>query len=236
MTSIKQQVRTVLNKDGVDHINVFSYGETDIGRITSPDWRRNFYIPHVGDFVSARAFANWIISGGNEELRHSTAFYKTAVPTKDFRLLTTFAKYYQLCTMRSNLVTQQDMLKLPWVMYRKHFSGIREYDRWESYPQTAKSLAQFILDKGSKQHYHWDTVNPEVMECLNFYLQKITGEDFIPFEDLNRLAKERSMQRSKEDKTPDTESSGFNGSEEVESAEMQIILEEPQSVVQQVSV
>jgi hypothetical protein len=200
MPSIKDQVRVALNKDGVDHVNVSAYSETEIGKIASPDWRKKFYVPHVGDFVSARTFANWIVSGGKEELRHSTAFYKTTVPTGDFRLLLVFAKYYQLCSLRSNLLPEESLVNLPWVMYKKHFSGVREFDRWSDYAEEVKPLVAHVLEHGSKGHYPWEEAAPDHLACLNFYLQRVVGDDFVPFEELNRIAKQRNAERAKADK------------------------------------
>lgn len=200
MLPIKTQVRATFNKDGVDHVNISAYSETELGKICSPDWRKTFFVPHVGDFITPRAFANWMVSGGKEALRHSTSFYRTTAPVADFRLLLLFAKYYQLCGMRSNLMPAKGLTNLAWVMYKKHISGVREFDRWEVYPAEVKEMVKHIIANGSKSHYTWSESNPQVIRCLNFYLELITGDDFIPFEELNRITKEKAAERSASDK------------------------------------
>lgn len=197
MASIKDQLRTNLRTDGEDHLNISAYAETELGKITSPDWRKKFYVPHIGDFVSARAFANWLVSGGSEDLRHNTKFYKTSVPVEDFRKLVVFAKYYQLCSLRSSLVTEQALLSLPWVMYKRHFSGVREFDRWTHYTAEIKPMVHDIISDTSRGRYNWMDKAPDHLGCVNHYLAQIAGPDFIAFENLDQVSRERNAERTK---------------------------------------
>lgn len=199
MNLTKPQTRQTFNRDGVDHVNVSAYtaySDTEIGKIASPDWRKTFFVPHVGDFITPRAFANWMVSGGKEHLRHSTGIYRTTVPLSHFRTLLLFAKYYQLCGMRAALMTAQNLTNLPWVMYKKHISGVREYDRWDQYPAEVKEMVKYIIQHGSRNHYN-DT---DAIECFDAYMRDITGKDFVPFEELNRITKEKAIERSAADK------------------------------------
>lgn len=200
MLPIKPQVRSAFRKDGVDHINVSAYADTELGKLTSTDWRKTFLVPHIGVFATPRSFANWMVSGGVEELRHSTSFYRTNAPVADFRLLLLFGKYYQLCSMRSNLMPLQKLINLPWVMYKKHMSGVREFDRWEVYAFEVKEMVKYVIANGSKSHYPWADTVPQVSSCFDHYLEMITGDEFIPFDELNRIAKEKASQRSASDK------------------------------------
>lgn len=49
--------------DGVDHINVSSYGSTDEGRILSPHAKRPFTHPTLGEFYSLFGFLMFLRSG-----------------------------------------------------------------------------------------------------------------------------------------------------------------------------
>lgn len=180
-----------MREDGVDHINVSTFASTVIGKISSPEWRKMFYVPHLGDFNNARAFANWMASGGDEELRHNNKFYKPPVPVDDFRRLVIFAKYYQLCSMRTIATAERKHLALPWVMYKSHFSGIREFDRWVNYPYEIKPLVESITGDTVHRSYDWVKNAPDILSCVNHYLQIITGKDFIPFENLEKVSRSR---------------------------------------------
>lgn len=196
MASIKEQLQGQMRQDGIDHVNISTQGETDLGKICSPDWRKKFYVPHMGDFISARAFANWMVSGGDEELRHNSGFYKTRVPVEDFRKLLVFGKYYQLCSMRSNVISQGELVNLPWVMYKRHSSGIREFDRWSNYTAQIKPMIEDILTEVNHGRYNWSEHAPEHLACVNHYLEQITGEDFIPFEKLDQSSRKAQAEKA----------------------------------------
>lgn len=205
MTGIREQLQTQLRRDGVDHINISPTGETEMGKIVSPDWRKKFYVPHMGDFISARSFANWMVSGGDESLRYNTGFYKTSVPVEDFRKLLVFGKYYQLCSLRSVVLNNKNALELPWVMYKRYTSGVREFDRWSSYTSVISPIVQDIVDNAG---YNYDWVNEQngILQCVNTYLERITGEDFIAFELLDDISREANASRAKQHPQDDSES------------------------------
>lgn len=197
MTSIKDQLTINLREEGVDHINISAYAESDLGKYLSPDWRRKFYIPHVGDFGSARAFANWMISGGDETLRLSAKFYKTEAPVSDFRTLVVFAKYYQLYSMRDDICANAEMFDKPWLMYKTHLSGVREMDRWYSFAAIVRELTLEVVKYNATPKFDWVNKKPGILECVNYYLSKIAGEGFIPFEKLDQVSKERNAERNR---------------------------------------
>ena len=211
MAGIKEQLQGQLRRDGIDHLNISVNAETDLGKIVSPDWRKKFYVPHMGEFISSRAFANWMVSGGDEELRYHTGFYKTNVPVEDFRKLLVFAKYYQLCSMRTSVCNGKGMFELPWVMYKRHVSGVREFDRWTNYPSIIRPL---VLDvaQNSGGKFDWAEHDAEVLECVNDYLERITGEDFVAFERLDEVTREAAAGRSK----PQTDEEAVQDTSETE--------------------
>lgn len=196
MAGIREQLQTQMRRDGVDHINISATGETEMGKIVSPDWRKKFYVPHMGDFISARSFANWMVSGGDESLRYNTGFYKTSVPVEDFRKLLVFAKYYQLCSLRTVVLNNKNTLELPWVMYKRHTSGVREFDRWSNYTSIISPIVQDIVDNEGYS-YDWVTEQNGILRCVNTYLERITGEDFIAFELLDEISREANAARAK---------------------------------------
>lgn len=197
MASIKDQLTVDLREEGVDHVNVSVFSQCNLGKMLSPDWRKKFYIPHVGDFGSARAFANWIISGGDESLRLSAKFYRTHAPVNDFRTLVLFAKYYQLYSMRGDLINANKLFAKPWVMYKQHLSGIREMDIWTSYTAQMRELAEDIVKENTSPNYDWENKKPNILGCVNHYLAKIAQDGFIPFEQLNQVAKEHTAERAR---------------------------------------
>lgn len=201
MASIKEQLGTSLRHDGVDHVNVSIRGETELGKMASPDWRRKFFIPHVGDFISARSFANWLLSGGNEELRLSSKFYKTNVSLGEFRNLLLFGKYFQLYSMRQSLAGHEAALSLPWVMYKMHLSGVREMDRLVGYTDEVRDLVRDVMRQSGQNQSHtareWTQQRPDILSNVNHYLRIIAGDNFIPFEDLDAVSRKRSAERAR---------------------------------------
>lgn len=203
MNSFRNQFRNAMLTDGVDHINLHPFGETEIGRIASTDWCKRFFVPHVGGFISARSFANWMISGGDDSLRESTKFYKTNVPVRVVRSLMLFAKFYQLCSLRNTMIGSKELFGLPWVSYKKYASGVREHDRWENYGDTVKKIARTIIESGPKAKYDWLVNDPEILDVVNHYLEITAGADFVPFEVLDKPVKVAKPPKTKPQAVPD---------------------------------
>jgi len=152
--SIIEKFLTKMKQDGVDHIRIMPYAETMIGRISSQEWRKVFFIPQLGEFTSATCFANWI-STGDKQARHDPK-YRCTSTIRGYRNFVLYAKFYQLCSMRSAL--EAHMKDLPFVVYKQHESGIKELDRWTDYPSEIKSMIQHIIDpeRGPKTPYPFD--------------------------------------------------------------------------------
>lgn len=61
------------NKDGIDHINVYSKGKTDLGRWLSNFCFSKIYIPHHGTFNSVEGYWYWL-STRDDRLRGLSGF------------------------------------------------------------------------------------------------------------------------------------------------------------------
>ena len=160
--SIIEKFLTKMKQDGVDHIRIMPYAATQIGRISSQDWRKVFFVPQLGEFTSATCFANWI-STGDEDARHDPK-YRCNETIRGYRNFVLYAKFYQLCSMRSAL--EAHMKDLPFVAYKQHDSGIKEFDRWKEYPAEIKSMIQHIIDpeRGPRTPYPFD---PALLQQVN---------------------------------------------------------------------
>lgn len=157
--SIIEKFLTKMKQDGVDHVRISPYGETRIGQLASANWRKVFFIPHVGEFTSPTCFANWL-STGDEEARHNP-HYRCQVTVRGYRNFVLYAKFYQLCALRPELA--KEMLDLPFASYKQHDSGIKEHDRWMEYPTQVKEMINHVIDpeRGPKTPFPFD---PEVIK------------------------------------------------------------------------
>lgn len=64
-----------LGNDGVDHINIYSNGKTELGRILSHFAHTPFVHPYFGPFYSMEGFWYWARSGQTEDrLRYLSGF------------------------------------------------------------------------------------------------------------------------------------------------------------------
>lgn len=152
--SIFESFVNKLRKDGVDHIRISIVADTQLGKVCSAEWRKRFFIPRVGEFLSPTCFANWLVTG-DEEARHDPR-YKVKRNVRGYHKFVLYAKFYQLCSMRGTLI--REMADLPFVMYKVHQSGIKEFDRWKEYPQTVKDMVKHIIDeeRGPKVPFPFD--------------------------------------------------------------------------------
>lgn len=202
MAAIKDQIRKAFHKDGGDHVNLNHRGETEIGRLCSPDWRKTFFIPHLGEFLSPRNFVYWVVSGGNEDLRHSSEFYNTrSVPLSVVRDLLLYAKYYQVNAMIFRIVRQKELMDLPWVMYKKHLTGVKEFNTWEDYPSAVKEFVDYVQVNGRKAKFPWEEKYPRVLDNVNTYVLKVireeVGDEVSSVESLDEIV-QKELEHKKE--------------------------------------
>lgn len=170
---IKQFANKSFKKEGEDHIRISPFAETNLGKLLSPDWRKKFFIPHVGEFLSPNCFANWIVTG-DDEARHNPAF-RAPVAVKGYRNFVLYAKFYQLCSMRA--ILEKEQKDLPFAMYKVHTSGVKEFDRWKEYPSEVKEMLAHVVDpaRGPKVPYDWEGKFPNLLEKINSMIEKIAN-------------------------------------------------------------
>lgn len=200
MSTILEKFINKLKGDGQDHIRVSPFGETRLGQVASQDWRRKFFIPHVGEFTSPTCFANWLVTG-DEEARHDPKYHVRA-NVRGYRDYVLYAKFFQLCGMR-NLISKE-MVDLPFVAYKQHQSGIREYDRWREYASTVKDMIEHILDenRGTRTPYPW----PEgLVERIEDTIRAIAGAN---------AGEQPPVETESETESPSTESTAVETGED----------------------
>ena len=166
MSTVMEKFVSRFKQDGVDHVRVGVSAETTIGRLAAPEWRKRFYIPRVGDFLTPVCFVNWL-STGDEEARHDPK-YRVKDTVRGYHRFIMYAKFYQLCSMRNTLA--KEMRSLPFVSYKIHQSGIKEFDRWKEYPGVVKEMIEHVLDpaRGGKVPFAWeDSVEAEVSAMID---------------------------------------------------------------------
>lgn len=172
-SSLIEKFVNKFKSDGVDHIRISPFAETTIGKVASQDWRKKFFIPHVGEFLSPVCFANWL-STGDDDARHNPKFRCDAA-VKGYRTFVMYAKFYQLCSMKSLL--EKEMKDLPFVAYKVHQSGVKEFDRWKEYPAEVKEMIQHILDpqRGPKVAYPWEEKHAGLTDRIAERITAIAG-------------------------------------------------------------
>ena len=172
MSVMETFVNKLIKKDGVDHIRISVAGETQLGKVLAHDWRKRFYVPRVGDFLSPICFANWLVTG-DEEARHNPK-YRVKKNVRGYHRYVLFAKFYQLCSMRGML--QREMKELPFVSYKVHQSGVKEFDRWKEYPTVVKEMVEHIIDdeRGPRTPYPFEQ---DTIDEINRLIAEIAGID-----------------------------------------------------------
>jgi hypothetical protein len=190
MPLIRDQVRLALRVDGQDHLNLSVHSKNIIGQLASPESRKRFFIPHLGEFGSPRCFANWMVSGGDEALRFSRNRYDISGTTLNvFRLYMLYAKYFQLVSVRGTFVSKKDLLDLPWVMYYQHLTGIREYDRWEQYAEAVKTMVQHVVEHEASVKFDFNTINPRISEVVSKRIREIAEANGTSTEEVVDITK-----------------------------------------------
>lgn len=170
-TSIIKKFVNNFKEEGGDHIRISPFAATILGKVLSPDWRKKFFIPHVGEFLTPQCFANWLVTG-DDDARHDVNL-RPAAHVKEYPGFVLYAKFYQLCSMKTLL--DKEMKDLPFAMYKIHTSGVKEFHRWKEYPTEIKDMIQHILDpqRGSKAPYPWDEKYPGLVEKINQHIKAI---------------------------------------------------------------
>lgn len=124
------------DKDGVDHINVYSKGKTELGRLLSNFADTPFELPNYGKFRTVEGYWYWTMTG-MEEFRNllgwqckqlgKNAKYKRTHPTES-ELLEAY---------RAKLEAHPDILgmlktnTLPLTHYYVYFNKVVEPKEWQ---------------------------------------------------------------------------------------------------------
>ncbi len=157
--SIKEaMIKVAFKIDGGDHVMVSPFSATQIGKYAAMTWRKKFFFPQLGEFVSPLAFMAWLATG-DEMQRHAGQPTRLPSMTKDEYLKYLragyLAKWYQLASMHAELVKQiknssTDLLELPWVEYKIHVNGLKEFPQSQLNAEVLKKLVKHNYIEGNK--------------------------------------------------------------------------------------
>lgn len=184
---LQQFTAQAYRKDGVDHVHVHPTANSFVGRVASDDWRKTFFVPHIGEFSSPHCFAKWL-GTGDEDARHNTR-YRASNTIHGYYTYVLYAKYYQLCSLRSKLMRDysEEMKKLPFAGYHVHTTGLKEFTRWREYPNAVKIMIDHLTNPelGTKKPFPWDVHFPElnVTEAVQSQLAALIEQYGTPVED-----------------------------------------------------
>lgn len=201
--SIMDKLVSSFKKDGVDHIRVGLAAETQLGKLCAVEWRRRFFIPRVGEFLSPQCFANWLATG-DEAARHDPK-YRVKNAIRGYHRYLMFAKYYQLCSLASQL--RKEMKNLPFTSYKIHGSGIKEHDRWAEYPVKVKEMIEHILDpeRGPRAPFPFDEgVRESVDEMIKLIAAASTADDEEVVEETTEATQQATEEAVAEEVTVET--------------------------------
>lgn len=144
---------TLIRVDGKDHVWVSPFAGTQIGRLASISWRRKFFIPRIGGFISPVAFVAWLYYA-DEGQRFSTEPKRLprmkAEEYNAYQDALYYAKFCQLANMKPRLEEEKELLNLPWVEYRQHSTGLKEFPRSQVQAEKIKTLARLVIEFGPK--------------------------------------------------------------------------------------
>lgn len=184
--------KVAIRNDGVDHIWVSPFANTQLGKIVSLKWRKKFFIPQLGEFVSPDSFIAWMFTG-DESMRQNTAAKLPQLTKEEFKLARQamfMAKYHQLTALKASLISEcqaaegeKSKLDLPWLEYKQHQSGVKEHHHDTKRVSIVKSMVHHILENGSKVSFQcpdfdYDEVKEAVMAHVKekFHLEEVQEE------------------------------------------------------------
>jgi len=157
--SLKEaMIKIAFRQDGNDHVLVSPFAGTQLGKYASMTWRKKFFFPMLGEFVSPLAFMAWLATG-DEMQRHANQPARLPSMPKDEYLKYLragyLAKWYQLASMHGALVKQfkssdTDLLELPWVEYKIHVNGLKEFPQSQLNAEVLKKLVRHNYTEGNK--------------------------------------------------------------------------------------
>lgn len=206
--SIIEKFVNKLKEDGKDHIRISRYAETQLGKVCANDFRRNFRVPNLGNFLNPICFANWMVTG-NDDARNDLHM-RTRMPLEQFQKFVLYSKYFQLLACRDTIV--QEYRGLPMLGYSQYSSGVREMDRWKEYGMEIKKMIEHIADpeRGPKVPYPWEEEFPGLLKLVNDHVFQITGVDpSAPLPEKKKPAQKKNHQTSTKDEGEHSEDAGL---------------------------
>lgn len=158
--SIKEaMIKVAFRKDGEDHILVSPFADSKLGKYASMSWRKKFFFPMLGEFVSPMAFMSWLATG-DETQRHAVNPSRLPSMAKDeylhFLRAGYLAKWYQFTSMHGALVkhvntaSEHDPFELQWVEYKVHVNGLKEFPQSQLNAEVLKKLLRHNFIEGNK--------------------------------------------------------------------------------------
>jgi hypothetical protein len=150
-TNLKELASLIYGKEGVDHVNVSLYSGTKLGKLLHPQFRSNFFIPNLGDFISAMAFVHWL--GGAGEAARIDPSIREKVKIVPFKEAIIYAKFCQLKKNTRLLMENKELIDLgKFTSYKVFPSGVREIERnWLWYVELLPILIPQVLNKNLKE-------------------------------------------------------------------------------------
>lgn len=151
-------IKVAYKSDGGDHVLVSPFAGTQLGKYASMYWRKKFFFPMLGEFVSPLAFMSWLATG-DESQRHANQPAKLPSMQKDeylkFLRAGYLAKWYQLASMHGAIVKQLkssdiDLFEIPWVEYKVHVNGLKEFPQSQLNAEVLKKLTRHNYTEGNK--------------------------------------------------------------------------------------
>lgn len=155
-------IRVSTKKEGEDHIRLSPFAETKLGKLASVGWRKEFFIPQLGKFLTPEGFAVWLFTGNEAERRNerSRLPHMTKEEFKLARLAILLAKYHQLAAMKSLLhgaiKGMDDIFKIPWMEYKVHQSGVKEVFSDTQRVNIIKAMTKHIVEHSPKDMFITD--------------------------------------------------------------------------------
>lgn len=155
--SIKEaMIKVAYRADGVDHILVTPFAATNLGKYSSLSWRKYFFFPMFGEFLSPLAFMSWLATG-DESQRHASHPTRLQPNQRDEMMVRAgyLAKWYQHAAMHGIIVKQInnsdiDQFEIPWVEYKTHLNGLKEFPQSQTNAEVLKKLARHNFQQGNK--------------------------------------------------------------------------------------
>lgn len=140
LKKLLQKNPNIFKEEGVDHIRLSPYSNTNIGKWLSPEYNKKITLPVLGEFSSVRNFWVWLTTEGHPDqirsinpknlekwLRENTL--KKGKSLKYFTILIGYAKYQQLLKYKPEL----EDLDLPLLVYtetKERFRATVSYETW----------------------------------------------------------------------------------------------------------